>query len=123
MHSCNYACGVWVLTILRDIKSLVLNYLIIEGYQSAAISFAKEANITPSVDLDSIDERIQIRNDILCGDIQSAIERINSLHPEVRIFYFTRLFPCCKDYISFMHHSQTFTSVMIHLTQKLQSSI
>ena len=60
-----------------------MNYLINEGYQAAALNFAKEANITPQVDLSSMDERIKIRNDIHLGNIQSAIERINGLHPEV----------------------------------------
>jgi hypothetical protein len=60
-----------------------MNYLINEGYQAAALNFAKEANIIPPVDLKSMNERIKIRNDILQGEIQSAIERINALHPEV----------------------------------------
>jgi hypothetical protein len=66
-----------------DLNALVMNYLINEGYQAAALNFAKEANITPQVDLSSMDERIKIRNDIHLGNIQSAIERINGLHPEI----------------------------------------
>jgi hypothetical protein len=69
-----------------------MNYLINEGYQAAALNFAKEANITPQVDLSSMDERIKIRNDIHLGNIQSAIERINGLHPEVsRSIVFLRM--------------------------------
>jgi hypothetical protein len=59
-----------------------MNYLIIEGYQTAAVKFAEEAHLDP-IDLESIDERIAIRNAIHQGDIQSAIERINDLCPEV----------------------------------------
>ena len=60
-----------------------MEYLIIEGYQAAALNFAKEANIKLQVDWTSMNDRIRIRNDIHLGSIQSAIERINILHPEV----------------------------------------
>jgi hypothetical protein len=68
---------------LSDLNHLVMNYLINEGYQKAAVNFAKEAGIAPHVDFPAMDERIKIRNDIHSGNIQSAIERINFLHPEV----------------------------------------
>ncbi|MEQ2207848.1 Glucose-induced degradation protein 8-B [Xenoophorus captivus] len=42
-----------------------------------------ESGIEPSVDLDSLDERIKIREMILKGQIQEAIALINSLHPEL----------------------------------------
>lgn len=64
-----------------DLNHLVMNYLINEGYQKAALNFAKEAGI--SLDFPAMDERIKIRNDIHSGNIQSAIERINCLHPEL----------------------------------------
>lgn len=51
-----------------------------------------ESGIEPSVDLDSLDERIKIREMILKGQIQEAISLINSLHPELldtnRYLYF-----------------------------------
>ncbi len=68
-----------------------MNYLIIEGYQSAAIKFAQEANISPSIDLDSINDRIAIRNAIYRGDIQGAIEHINELNPEVGLQLFAQM--------------------------------
>lgn len=74
-----------------DLNTLVMNYLIIEGYQSAAVKFAQEANIVPQVDLESIEERVEIRNAIQCGDIQAAIERINELNPEVVSSFFLSL--------------------------------
>jgi hypothetical protein len=73
-----------------------MNYLINEGYQKAAFNFAKEAGIQPQVDMPAMDERINIRNDIHCGNIQSAIERINCLHPEVsnpRILFSSAFLP------------------------------
>lgn len=60
-----------------------MDYLITEGYPSAAEKFAAEANIQPKTDLKSIQERVQIRDSIHRGDLQEAIELINELNPEV----------------------------------------
>ena len=67
----------------RDINNLIMDYLISEGYPSAAKKFAHEANIQPRVDSESINERVDIRNAIYAGDIQLAIEKINDLNPQV----------------------------------------
>lgn len=69
---------------LRDINFVIMDYLINEGYPSAAQKFAKEANIQPSADAEAIQQRVDIRNAIHAGDIQLAIERINELNPQVR---------------------------------------
>jgi len=66
-----------------DINTLVMNYLIIEGYPSAALKFAQEANISPQLDLQSIHERNQICTAINEGNVQSAIEMINDICPEL----------------------------------------
>ncbi|KAF8475701.1 CTLH/CRA C-terminal to lish motif domain-containing protein [Kalaharituber pfeilii] len=60
-----------------------MNYLIIEGYEAAASKFAQEANLSPQLQFYGIQERVQIRNAIHSGDIQTAIERINELYPEI----------------------------------------
>ena len=60
-----------------------MEYLISEGYPEAAQRFALEANIEPELDVDSIQERVEIRAAIASGDIQSAIEKINELNPQV----------------------------------------
>jgi hypothetical protein len=60
-----------------------MDYLITEGYPSAAEKFAAEANIQPKADLSCINERVQIRESIHRGDLQAAIELINDLNPEV----------------------------------------
>jgi len=65
-----------------------MNCLIIEGYKSAAVNFAQKANISHRVDFDSIQEQVDIRHAIHHGDTQTAIERINGLHPEVSGFFF-----------------------------------
>ena len=60
-----------------------MDYLISEGYPCAAQKFALEANIQPKVEIDSIRERVEIRNAIYSGDIQTAIEKINELNHQV----------------------------------------
>ncbi|MCJ1360035.1 MAG: hypothetical protein MMC33_010038 [Icmadophila ericetorum] len=67
----------------RLINSLVMDFLVSEGYPSAAQSFAQEANIQPRVDPESIQERVEIRNAIYAGDVQTAIEKINELNPQI----------------------------------------
>jgi len=60
-----------------------MDYLVSEGYPSAAQNFALEANVQPRVDIESIEERVVIRNAIYAGDVQTAIERINELNPQI----------------------------------------
>ncbi|KAK4691835.1 glucose-induced degradation protein 8, partial [Lecanoromycetidae sp. Uapishka_2] len=60
-----------------------MNYLITEGYPSAAQKFAHEANIEPMPDLESIQERVSVRESIHSGDINAAIEMINELDPQL----------------------------------------
>jgi LisH len=76
---------------LRDINYLVMDYLVTNGYPSAARRFAAEANIQPKADVESIQERVEIRNAIHSGDIQTAIEKINELNSQVRIFTIYRM--------------------------------
>ncbi|KAI4206000.1 MAG: hypothetical protein LQ348_001121 [Seirophora lacunosa] len=64
-----------------DLNTVVMDYLISEGYPSAAQKFASEANIHPTSGVNSIQERIEVREAIHSGDIQNAIERINELNP------------------------------------------
>jgi hypothetical protein len=61
-----------------------MNYLVIEGYKDAAEKFSKEAGLTPNVDLSSIQDRMDIRHAIQSGHIETAVERVNDLNPEVR---------------------------------------
>ena len=67
----------------RELNSLIMDYMISEGYPLAAQKFSLEANIQPRVDIESIQERVEIRNAIYGGDIQTAIEKINELSPQV----------------------------------------
>ncbi|KAK6333474.1 hypothetical protein TWF718_011283 [Orbilia javanica] len=62
---------------------IVMNYLIIGGYPSAAMKFAQEAGLESQMDLSSIEKRNQICTSIHHGDIKTAIERINDFEPEL----------------------------------------
>lgn len=101
-----------------------MDYLVIEGFKSAAEEFGREADLSAPVDLDSIESRMNIREALQRGDVGEAIARVNDLNPEVS----TNLSVYAHSQAGrglnpFMHHSQTFGSVMILETPKLQSSI
>lgn len=90
-----------------------MDYLITNGYPAAAKKFALEANIQPRADIESIQERVDIRTAIHSGNIQVAIEKINELNPQVRhSFYLIPLptHPRCKDYTTF--HAPLRTSLL-----------
>ena len=69
----------------RDLNRLIMDYLVIEGYKSAAEEFSKEADIAPTVEFESIESRMNIRDAIQRGDVEDAIHRVNDLNPEVCI--------------------------------------
>ncbi|PFH58812.1 hypothetical protein XA68_13180 [Ophiocordyceps unilateralis] len=67
----------------NDINALILDYLTMEGYPNAAAKFSKEANLQPQQDCASIRTRQEIQNFIHSGNIQSAIETLNDLDPQI----------------------------------------
>ncbi|KAK0755728.1 hypothetical protein N5P37_011691 [Trichoderma harzianum] len=67
----------------NDINALILDYLTMEGYPNAAARFSKEANLQPQQDTSAIRARQQIQNCIHSGNIQTAIETLNELDPEI----------------------------------------
>jgi len=82
-----------------------MDYLISEGYPRAAEKFAKEANIQLPLEEESIQSRVEIRCAIHAGDIDTAINKINDLNPQVSLTP-----PLCfsflsYDYTCFMHHA------------------
>ncbi len=66
-----------------DLNALVADYLFTEGFKSAAENFSREAGISPPIDLDSLESRMQIRRAVQRGDVESATEMVNDLDPEV----------------------------------------
>ena len=78
-----------------------MDYLVIEGYKTAAEEFSREAELSPPVDLQSIEDRTIIREALQRGDVEEAITRVNELDPEVRhnsdllvLLYPDELFSC-----------------------------
>ncbi|KAF8560284.1 hypothetical protein OG21DRAFT_1452215 [Imleria badia] len=67
----------------HDLNRLIMDYLVIEGYKSAAQEFSDEAGITPPVDFESIESRMVIREALQRGDVEEAITRVNDLNPEI----------------------------------------
>lgn len=66
-----------------DINFVVMDYLVSEGYPRAAEKFAKEANIQLPLEEESIQSRVEIRQAIHAGDIDTAVTKINDLNPQV----------------------------------------
>ena len=90
-----------------DLNRLIMDYLVIEGYRSAAEEFCQEANITPPVDFESIETRMDIREALQRGDIEDAITRVNDLNPDVSACCPTPYYRRSEERIKhFMHHSQ-----------------
>ncbi|KAF7562775.1 hypothetical protein G7046_g1357 [Stylonectria norvegica] len=66
-----------------EINTLILDYLTMEGYPNAAAKFSKEANLQPQQDIGSIHARQQIQSCIHAGNIETAIDALNELDPEI----------------------------------------
>ncbi|KAK7098327.1 glucose-induced degradation protein 8-B homolog [Littorina saxatilis] len=75
-----------------DMNKLIMNYLVTEGFKEAAEKFRQEAGVTPSVELDALDDRIRLRTLVQNGQIQEAINLVTNLYPELldkyRYLYF-----------------------------------
>lgn len=72
-------------TVSSDLNKVIMDYLTSEGYPLAAQRFALEANMHPLPDVDSIQERVDIREAIDSGNIHTAIEKINELNPQASL--------------------------------------
>lgn len=81
-----------------------MDYLVSEGYPRAAEKFAKESNIQLPLEEESIQSRVEIRQAIHAGDIDTAITKVNDLNPQVCYVHFLQSFPC-RIISSFMHHA------------------
>ncbi|THH09470.1 hypothetical protein EW145_g1988 [Phellinidium pouzarii] len=69
----------------NDLNRLVMDYLVIEGYKSAAEEFSREADLASPVDFQSIEDRTNIREALQRGDVEEAIIRVNDLNPENKL--------------------------------------
>ncbi|KAJ9095834.1 hypothetical protein QFC20_006543 [Naganishia adeliensis] len=92
----------------HDLNRIVLDYLIIEGYCDAAAEFAKEAGIDISVDFQSIEERMLIRNAVEAGHVDEAVRRVNELEPEILDTNASLLFHLqLQSFIELIRHDKT----------------
>ncbi|XP_034116402.1 glucose-induced degradation protein 8-B homolog [Drosophila nasuta] len=66
-----------------DMNRLIMNYLVTEGFKEAAEKFQHEAELEPSVELNSLDDRILIREAVQAGRIEEATHLVNQLHPDL----------------------------------------
>lgn len=64
-------------------NSLILDYLVIQGDEEAAKTFAEEAQITDYYIPPYVKERLEICELIKSGSINSAICKLNELEPEI----------------------------------------
>lgn len=60
-----------------------MDYLVSEGYPYAAQQFAEETNLCQPTDIESIRERVRVRNAIHAGRLDEAVGLINEIDPEV----------------------------------------
>ena len=67
----------------RSLNQLVLNYLTIEGFKSAAETFSQETGLQLPSYIDHITPRMSIRTAIQSGDIDAAIRLLNDLNPDI----------------------------------------
>jgi len=65
------------------LNALVLDYLLVEGFSDAAISFAKETGLSVDIDTQSIQQRMIIKEAVEDGRVEDAVRRVNELDPEV----------------------------------------
>jgi hypothetical protein len=65
------------------LNQLIMDYLVSEGYKTAAEEFSKEAGVESPVDFQSIECRMNIREAVQRGNVEEAIERTNELDPGV----------------------------------------
>ncbi|KAI8338956.1 CTLH/CRA C-terminal to lish motif domain-containing protein [Chlamydoabsidia padenii] len=67
----------------QALNRLIMDYLVVEGYMEAAKEFSQESGLSPCVDLLSIQDRREIRQAVQSGDIDTAIDLVNDLNPEI----------------------------------------
>ena len=67
----------------EEMNKLVLNYLIIEGHKEAVEKFINETNTKVDFDYILLEKRQKIRNLIINGKIDSAVNEINDINIEI----------------------------------------
>lgn len=65
------------------LRSLVLDWLLVEGHSEAACALMQEAGAHSDVDLQSVAERMAIRRAVQAGEIEAALPRLARLAPSL----------------------------------------
>ncbi|CAM9586811.1 unnamed protein product, partial [Heterosigma akashiwo] len=65
------------------VDRFIMDYLVIEGYKDAAYQFAQESGVQSSIDLETISDRVEIRQAVIDGDFEKAISMVNTLEPKL----------------------------------------
>jgi hypothetical protein len=86
-----------------------MDYLVCEGFSKCAEEFAEEANLDVNPFLSSMQERQEIKSLIHRGEVETAVEKINEINPDVSLslYSLSLVIPCSLAMITFcfMHHS------------------
>ncbi|KAG5518734.1 hypothetical protein PMAC_002703 [Pneumocystis sp. 'macacae'] len=67
----------------EEMDALVLNFLVVEGYEDAARRFVAEARLAAPAALADMHGRREIQDAIHRGDVEDAIRKINELDPQL----------------------------------------
>lgn len=67
----------------EQLNSLVLNYLVTEGYRQAAEQFREESGCRMQFDPEEIDQRMRIRKAVMEGEIDEAISAVNEFDSQI----------------------------------------
>lgn len=65
----------------HESQLLIWYFHCVEGFKEAAEKFQAEAGVEPSIALNTLDNRILIREAVQSGRIQEATHLVNKLHP------------------------------------------
>ena len=60
-----------------------MEYLVREGFREAAQKFQQETGINPGLEPSVMESQIKIRHAIESGDVQTAVESVNDLDPDI----------------------------------------
>ncbi|KAF8093349.1 hypothetical protein N665_0384s0034 [Sinapis alba] len=66
----------------QDMNTLVMNFLVTEGFVEAADKFQRESG-TKQIDLATITDRMAVKKAVQNGNVEDAIEKVNDLNPEI----------------------------------------
>eukprot|EP00466_Bigelowiella_natans_P001643 jgi/Bigna1/89754/estExt_fgenesh1_pg.C_550022 len=73
----------YLATLFRAIDAIVMNFFVVAGLKDVAKAFRKDSGLKPEVPLESMQDRMEIREEVFKGDIKRVIEKLNALNPEI----------------------------------------